>query len=124
MVVDDEEDITLTLKIGLQHHGFAVTSFNDPLIALSSFKADQYDLLLLDIKMPHMDGFELHQKLKEIDSKVKVCFMTAFEVYFESLKELYPDSYLDVCFIKKPFSLIDFARKISEEIARRAADAE
>jgi two-component system, OmpR family, response regulator ChvI len=65
--------------------------YNDPLVALSNFKPDIYDLLILDIKMPNMTGFELYRKLKEIDSKVKVCFITAFENTMKSSsKSLFP----------------------------------
>ena len=81
LIVDDEPDITLTLGKGLEQGGYDVQVFNDPLVALSNFKPDIYDLLILDIKMPNMTGFELYRKLKEIDSKVKVCFITAFETY-------------------------------------------
>jgi two-component system catabolic regulation response regulator CreB/two-component system response regulator ChvI len=123
MIVDDEEDITSILKKGLEKYGFVVTTFNEPLIALSSFKGGDYDMLLLDIKMPNMDGFELYQKLQGIDSKVKICFMTAFEVYYDALKELFPDSYSNICFVKKPFSVNEFAERISEEMAKPAADA-
>ncbi|HYY66910.1 MAG TPA: response regulator [Nitrososphaeraceae archaeon] len=131
LIVDDEEDVTFFLKEALEGYGsFEVVTFNDPLLALSSFdnkkKADSgtaaYDLILLDIKMPKMDGFELYQKLQEkIDDdnrkKTKVCFMTAFEVYYDALKELFPDSYPSVCFIKKPFSAQDLVSRISKEMS-------
>jgi two-component system, OmpR family, response regulator ChvI len=143
LVIDDEEDVTFFLKEALeQHGGFEVITFNDPLVALSSFNNDNnkpsaYDLILLDIKMPKMDGFELYQELqKRIDAtgaasgsssnssgdqakngkKTKICFMTAFEVYFEALKELFPDSYPSMCFIKKPSSAEDLIKRISKEL--------
>ena len=59
MLVDDEHDITFSLRIGLENNGFAVDTFNDPKEALSNFKAGLYDLLLIDVKMPKMNGFEL-----------------------------------------------------------------
>jgi two-component system, OmpR family, response regulator ChvI len=91
LIVDDEPDITLTLGKGLEQGGYDVQVFNDPLVALSNFKPDIYDLLILDIKMPNMTGFELYRKLKEIDSKVKVCFITAFENTMKSSsKSLFP----------------------------------
>ena len=79
MLVDDDQDITFGLRIGLEDNGFKVDAFNDPRLALSNFKPGSYDILLLDIKMPKMDGFELCQEIKKIDNKVKVCFMTAFD---------------------------------------------
>lgn len=117
MIVDDEEDITSLLKRGLEKFGFVVTTFNHPVEALSNFRKGDYDMVLLDIKMPGMDGFQLHQELKHIDGKVRVCFMTAFEVYFDALKETFPDSYNDICFVKKPFSINEFAERVSKEIA-------
>jgi DNA-binding response OmpR family regulator len=77
LVVDDEPDITFTLVAILQKGGYEVSSFNNPLTALQSFKPRYYDLLIIDIKMPEMNGFELYQKLKGKDSHVKVCFLTA-----------------------------------------------
>jgi DNA-binding response OmpR family regulator len=77
LVVDDEPDITFTLLAILQKAGYEVFSFNNPLVALQSFEPRYYDLLIIDIKMPEMNGFDLYQKLKEIDSHVKVCFLTA-----------------------------------------------
>lgn len=70
-------DITLLYKTGLEKNGFLVDAFNDPFEALFSFKAGKYDLLLLNIKMPKMNGFELYREIQKIDDKVKVCFITA-----------------------------------------------
>jgi DNA-binding response OmpR family regulator len=75
LIVDDDYDITLTFKIGLEEDsGFVVDTFNDTLLALSNFKAGIYNLLLIDIKTPKINGFELCRQMKKIDSKVKVCF--------------------------------------------------
>jgi DNA-binding NtrC family response regulator len=117
LIVDDEEDITLILKKGLENYGYEIDTFNDPLLALSSFRAGSYDLILLDIRMPKMDGFELYEELQNIDGRVKICFMTAYEVYSEALKELFPESYSSICFIKKPFSVQDFVERIRREMA-------
>src|ERR671926_189829 len=80
---------------------FVDDTFNDPQEALSNFKAGLYDLLLIDVKMPKMNGFELYREIEKIDDKPKVCFITAFEVYYKSLRELFPTMRID-CFIKKP----------------------
>lgn len=116
LIVDDEEDITSILKKGLEKYGYEIDVFNDPLLALSSFRAGSYDLILLDIRMPKMDGFELYQRITQLDSKAKVCFMTAFEVYYDALKELFPDSYESVCFVRKPIAIQDFVKRISKEM--------
>ena len=128
LLVDDDPDILLTFKEGLEEEHdvdksrlfdgakIQVDTFADPKKALSSFKAGVYDLLLLDIRMPDMNGFELYEELKKIDDKPKVCFITAYELYYEALKKDFPK--LDVgCFIKKPISIEDLAIKISEELA-------
>ncbi len=80
-MVDDELDITLALKIALEESGlFRVEAFYGPVLALSRFKAGAYDLAILDIKMPEMDGFELYRKLRKIDNKLKIYFLTAAEL--------------------------------------------
>ena len=71
LLVDNEPDIALAFKIGLEDNGFVVNAFNDPEIASANFKDGLYDLLLLDIKMPKMDGIEFYQRMKQIDKKVK-----------------------------------------------------
>ena len=77
LVVDDEQDILLLLQVILEHEGFKVYPFDNPLKALSCFKSRVYDLAILDIKMPKMDGFQLYEEIKKIDSSVKVRFITA-----------------------------------------------
>ncbi|HZE77783.1 MAG TPA: response regulator [Nitrososphaeraceae archaeon] len=88
-IVDDEPDTCLTLTIVLEDNGFVVHAFDDPLLALENFRKDLYDLLILDIKMEKMDGFQLYKEIKKIDNKVKVCFLTAQEFIdvFSNLKE-------------------------------------
>jgi two-component system, OmpR family, response regulator ChvI len=116
LLVDDEHDITYTFSIGLEDNGFAVDTFNDPQEALSKYKAGLYDLLLIDIKMPKMNGFELYQQIEKIDNKAKVCFITAFEVYYKSLRELFPTVKVD-CYIKKPVTTNELVERITTELA-------
>jgi two-component system, OmpR family, response regulator ChvI len=124
LLVDDDPDILLTFKSGLEEVqstkvegvNLHVDIFAEPREALTSFKAGVYDLLLLDIRMPNINGFELYEELKKIDDKPKVCFITAYELYYEALKKDFPE--LDIgCFIKKPISIEDLAIKIREELA-------
>ena len=77
-IVDDESDIALTLKSVLEYNEFIVDMFNDPILALQNFEPDFYDLIILDIKMPKMNGFDLYEQIRKIDNKVKVCFLTAW----------------------------------------------
>lgn len=113
LLVDDERDINTVVKKGLERVGFKVRAFNNPLDALSNFEAGSYDVALLDIRMPSMNGFELYKKLREIDSKIKVCFITAFEMYEEEFKKLFR-SYEVRCFIKKPIKLTDLIVEIEK----------
>ena len=107
------EEVQNTIVEGVN---IQVDTFADPKEALTSFKAGVYDLLLLDIRMPNINGFELYKELKKIDDKPKVCFITAYELYYDALKKDFPE--LDVgCFIKKPISIEDLAIKIREEVA-------
>jgi len=115
LLVDDERDITIAFHMGLESKGFIVDTFNDPQGALSNFKAGLYDLLLIDIKMPKMNGFELYQEIEKIDNRVKVCFITAFEVYYKSLRELFPSMKVD-CFIKKPITTDELVERIRTEL--------
>jgi CheY-like chemotaxis protein len=101
LIVDDEQDVARLFSISLERSGFVVDVFNDPLSVLSNYKADTYDLLLLDIRMPHMNGFELYQKIKDMDSKVKVCFITAYEESLNEFKTLFPTLEEVDCFIRK-----------------------
>src|SRR5215217_6652381 len=100
----------------LEENGFKVDSFTDPLLALQNFKEQDgmYDIIILDIKMPKMNGFELYRQIKKIDDKVKVCFLTASEMYYDAYEDIF--NTLDVkCFIQKPIEnkeLIDRLNKI------------
>lgn len=107
LIVDDDHDIARLFKITLERAGYIVDVFNDPLASLSNYKAGEYDLLLLDIRMPQMSGFELYYKIKEIDDKVKVCFITAFEEHYDEFKKLFPHLDEFECYIRKPLGMQD-----------------
>jgi two-component system, OmpR family, response regulator ChvI len=117
MLVDDNDDVNLTFKIvlGELDHRLRVHSFNDPIDALQSFRPDIYHLIIIDILMPKMNGFELYDKLRELDSNVKICFLTAAkEIYYEELiKEAFPE--LDAkYFLKKPIANKDLIKQVKE----------
>jgi DNA-binding response OmpR family regulator len=118
LLVDDDSDIVLTFKKALEEYSqFEVDTFTDPLQALSRFKENTYDLLIIDIRLPNMDGFELYDKMKEIDNKVKVCFMTAYDINIKALRAVFPlSSDLDGCFIRKPVHIEDFVTRIKSEL--------
>jgi len=87
LLVDNEADITYALENALENYGYSIYSFNDSMLALNSYKSNFYDLVILDIKMPKMDGFELYNKIKEKDPKVKICFLTASELFYEEFRK-------------------------------------
>jgi DNA-binding response OmpR family regulator len=93
LLLVDEKDATSLLYTILQKSGFEVFFFNDPLLVLERFKPRYYDLMILDIRMPNMNGFELYQQIKRMDNRVKVCFLTAiseFKEYEQYRKVVYP----------------------------------
>jgi DNA-binding response OmpR family regulator len=119
MVVDDESDLTLFFSMTLEYHGFIVDAFNDPKKALSNFKPDYYDLIVLDIKMPEMDGFELYKEIQKIDSKVNVCFLTASELYYEEFREKEYNAIDKDLFIRKPIGNEELIREIDRLIENK-----
>jgi DNA-binding response OmpR family regulator len=116
LLVDDEPDIIFTIKKILEENGFKVDSFNDPILALNYYKVNFYDLVILDIKLPKMDGFELYAKIREKDPKVKTCFLTAVTKYNEeagkirlALGKTINEDY----FIQKPVEMEDLLKKLT-----------
>jgi CheY-like chemotaxis protein len=116
LLVDDEEDIARLFKRALERAGFIVDMYNDPLQSLSNYRTGIYDLLLLDIKMPEMNGFELYKRIKQIDANSKVCFMTAFEEYYDEFREIFPDLKEKECFIRKPISINDLIKSVKSHL--------
>ena len=112
LIVDDDVDVTTTFKLAIEDSNdnidvnkrIEVYISNDPVLALSEFKPNIYDLLLIDINMPHMNGFELCEKILAININTKVCFMSSVAINSEALREVYPGISLG-CFIRKPVTM-------------------
>jgi DNA-binding response OmpR family regulator len=113
LIVDNEQDINLSLEIFLEANGFEVDTFDDPVIALEHFKKGVYDLLILDILMPKMHGFELYREIRKIDSQVKICFLTAGEMNYGA----YGDIFAQNKFIRKPIQNQDLVKQINDVIS-------
>jgi len=115
LVVDDESDVCLALKRILDENGITADSYENPLLALQKFKPDLYDLVILDIKMPKLDGFALYREIKRFDKKVKVCFLTAGEMYYGVYSDIFssiPANY----FMRKPIDSEELMKWIYEII--------
>ena len=123
LLVDDDPDVTLTFKAGLDGHyyddgnkkRFEVYTYNDPLLVLKEFKPHFYDLLITDIYMPNMNGFELCEKILELDVNIRVCFMSAYMVNIQALREVYRNVNLG-CFIEKPVSIEYLIKRLLAEL--------
>jgi DNA-binding response OmpR family regulator len=115
LIIDDDPDVTTVFGLGLQDEGFDVYTYNDPLEALSQFRPNFYDLLLIDINMPKMNGIDLSIQILELDTNVKICFVTAGEANIEVLRELYPTRSIG-CYIKKPVTIENLVRRIRSEL--------
>jgi CheY-like chemotaxis protein len=119
LVVDDEPDINLVIKIMLERQkGFRVISFVDPDLALQSFTPGLYDLLLLDIKSPNMNGIDLYNKIRKIDENIKVCFMSANKYYYEEFRnQLTSSAETNPSFLQKPFRYEELLRSVNKMMA-------
>lgn len=116
LIVDDEPDIASIMKLGLEKAGFLVDAFTEPLKALEYYqKEGQFDLALLDIRMTPINGFELYRRLQNVDKKLRVCFITAFEIYFDEFKRVFPKIQVD-CFVKKPVSIQQLVNIIAAQL--------
>jgi two-component system response regulator ChvI len=113
LIVDDEPDIISVFEMVLKMSGFEVDAYNDSLLALSNFKPNSYGLVLLDIRMPKISGFELYKRMRNIDDRIKVCFMTAFEDYDREFKETFPTLDEAKCFIRKPKAIEDLVEHVA-----------
>ena len=112
LLLDDEKDVTTIFKKGLTLKGFKVDAFNDPILALEKFETDKYDVIVSDIKMPKMNGFEFYRRIAKMDDKVRIFFFTAFEIYEHEARLAFPNLPSE-CFIAKPVSIEQLAKTIS-----------
>ena len=106
LIVDEEKDVGGTFEAMLKNYGFDIDYFTDPALALEKFKPNLYDLTILDIKMPEINGFELYDKLKSMDPKIKTLFISALsylKAYNTQSGKVYPLKG-ERHFIKKPVS--------------------
>lgn len=112
LLVDDDKDIALSFNLALQHNDFLVDVFTNPIEALAKFKPGYYKMALIDLKMPEMDGIELFNKIREIDKKIKICFLTAYDWDNQQIKDLSEH------FIKKPISIDGLVKIVKTEIEK------
>ena len=110
LIIDDDEDISNLFKLFLEYDGYNIDAFTDPIDALYSFRKNVYDLVLLDLKMPKMNGMVLYEKLQNIDPDLLFCFITANKEYIEHLKKNNPD--IEKIVIYKPILLSELRSKI------------
>ncbi|MDF2738272.1 MAG: mprA [Nitrososphaeraceae archaeon] len=116
LLIDDEPDLTYTIKKILEDNGFEVDTFNDPILALNNYKVNFYNLVILDIKMPKMDGFELYIKIREKDPKVKMCFLTVIATFNEDFRKIrltLGKTINEDYFIQKPINTKDLIKKLT-----------
>ena len=116
LLIDDSPDITHAIKLALKKGGIKVDAYNDPIEAVSEFKAGLYDLVVLDVRMPKMNGFQVYRELKKIDQDVRICFLTAFEVRESEFSKLFPDMDAQL-FLKKPITMSVLRDKINEIVS-------
>ena len=115
LIVDDEPDITESFGLALEDSGFEVDKYNDPAVALASFKSNVYGLLILDVKMPKIDGFELYNKIKKIDKKAKVFFISAFDIDHAEITKKYPGLKIEN-FLPKPIQIPELIKRVEEQL--------
>ena len=121
LIVDDEDDVNLLFKMVLEDNGYKVDTFNDPLAALQNFTAGSYDLLLLDMVMPNMNGFELYQKMRMIDDKAKICLLTASGINHEEFRKRAAsiagiENDIENCFFIKPMENEELIKRVNEQL--------
>ena len=116
LLVDDEPDLRKIIKRGLELSGCIVDSEGNPKRVLATFRPRRYDIVILDVGMPSMDGFELYERLARLDGKIKVCFLTAFDVeYFREFRDRFPEV-PEKCFLRKPIGIRDLLNTVKSQL--------
>jgi FixJ family two-component response regulator len=113
LLVDDDADVVSTFRMILEMNNFEVDAYTSSVSALSSFKPNEFGLLILDIRMPVINGFELFKKMKSIDNRIEACFITAFEDYRDEFKESFPILDEAKYFIRKPKAIEDLVNHVA-----------
>ena len=119
LLVDNELDVTYAIGTVLEANGFEVDSFNDPVLVCDTYKSNYYDLVILDIKMPKMDGFQLYDCIRQKDQNTRICFLTASEMFYESLRQarnLAGEVLGEEHFIQKPIKTDELIRRLTDLI--------
>ena len=117
LLIDDEPDIAYLVKVGLERNGFEVDGYTDPILALQNFRRGLYRLLVLDIKMPKIDGIQLLERIKREDEKIRVCFFTASEEFASNYKSVLEHSN-KFLFVSKPISISKMTEEIEQFLKR------
>jgi DNA-binding response OmpR family regulator len=110
LIIDDDKDITNLFSIFLEYNGYSVDAYTNPIEAINNFRKNSHDLIILDLKMPKMDGMTLYHKIKEIDNNVIICFTTADINYIEDLRKGIIN--IEKIVLYKPVLLKDLKNKI------------
>ena len=110
MIIDDDIDITNLFSTFLEYNGYIVDAYTNPLEAFNNFRKYSHDLIILDLKMPKMDGMTIYHKIKEIDDKVLICLTTADINYIQQLQKGIID--IEKIVLYKPVLLKDLKNKI------------
>ena len=117
IIIDDDVDITNLFSIFLEYNGYIVNAYTNPIEAFNKFRKNSHDLIILDLKMPNMDGMTLYHKIKEIDNNVIICFTTADINYIQQLQKSIID--IEKIVLYKPVLLKDLKNKIDWLLSRQ-----
>jgi DNA-binding response OmpR family regulator len=121
MIIDDDKDITNLFSIFLEYNGYIVDAYTNPLEAFNNIRKNSHDLIILDLKMPKMDGMTLYHKIKDIDEQVIICFTTSNISYIKDLRKGIID--IEKIVLYKPVLLKDLKNKIDWLFSRQEVNS-